>query len=729
MLVWPSSLHPVAFASLTLAAAAGGVILWRRLRRRFAAPEALWLLIPKVVAIACVVLALAEPAWRREKPVAADARFLIAVDDSPSMGVLDGRESRFARASRLAAKIRDSLPASCHVEMVAFDTAFKPFPEKAPSLDAGTGTDLAGCLRILAARADPPAGIVLLTDGGDESVEGLPLPAAPLFIAGIGTDSRDFPDVAIDEVQAPAEVESGVAFDLSIDLRVQGAAKAPFAGSLTRLPVTLALELPTGRQKLAENTVNLSRGRARTTFRVQAPDQGPIQLMVMVQALPGELSALNNSRPIPVEVRRRSLHVLFFTRELGMDFKLLRQELGRDPGVSLTALYRTLGERFTLQGERLPGDEELEAGFPDNAKTLALYDVILLGAFPASDWTPAGMAALAAYVDQGGSVLFLGGEHAFGAGGYAGTPLEPLLPWQIRADDPPLQTGRFPVSIPRESAAHPVVAGLEPLFTQERDVSVESLNRPGPRRPGAEVLLQASAGGDPVPLLAVQSYGKGRTGALASNTLWKWARRSQPLGAAYGLLLRQWVRWAAGKTEGGRLLAVRWDRDRYRPGEEAVGAITLAGRDTEGATITATVAEPDGRNTPLAVEAQPGMKDAFRLRVPFTARGAYTVTLTAAKQGVTLETVSKSWPVAPFLPEGARLVPDEAWLAKLAERNGGFYAPESDADSLVARVRAAAVSRTVTIETPIAQTGPWLALIFFGALLAEWVQRRRHNLI
>jgi uncharacterized membrane protein len=729
MLVWPSSLHPVAFAGLTLAAVAGGVLLWRRLRQRFSARDAVWLLVPKTVALACVVLALAEPAWRRETPLTSESRFLIAVDDSPSMGVMDGSESRFARAARLAGKIRAALPASCRVDTLAFDTTFKPFPDKTAAVAAGTGTDLAGCLRSLAGQADPPAGIVLLTDGGDESVEGLPLPAAPLFIAGIGTGSRDLPDVAIDEVQCPAEVESGVAFDLSVDLRVQGAAKAEFAGSLTRLPVTLAMETPSGRKKLAENTVNLSRGRARTTFKVMAPDQGPMPLAVVVQALPGELSALNNSRPITVEVRRRSLHVLFFTRELGADFKLLRQELGRDPGVTLTALYRTMGERFTLQGERLPGDEELEAGFPDNPKTLALYNVVILGAFPASDWTPAGMTALAAYVDGGGSVLFLGGEHAFGGGGYAGTPLEPLLPWQIRPDEPELQTGRFPVSITRESAAHPVVAGLEPLFAQERDVSVESLNRPGPKRPAAETLLQAPAGGDTVALLTVQPYGKGRTGALASNTLWKWARRSQPLGDAYGLLLRQWVRWAAGEAEGGRLLAVRWERARYRPGEEAAASITLAGRDTAGATVTASVTGPDGRTAPLAVEAQPGMNDAFRLRVPFTSRGTYTAAITAAKQGVTLETVSKTWPVAPFLPEGARLVPDEAWLARLAERSGGVYVPESDAESLVARVRHAAVSRTVTTETPIAQTGPWLALIFFGALLLEWVQRRRHNLI
>jgi uncharacterized membrane protein len=728
MLAWPSSLHPVAFAALALAAAGAGVLLWRRLRGRFSAPQAAALFVPKIIALALVVLALAEPAWRRERPLGGPARFVVVLDTSASMGAPEGGDSRLARAVRLAGKLKTALPASCQVELLTFDTALRPLPAQLAARP-GAGTDLAGCLRTLATRADPPSGIVLFTDGGDESPDPPPVPSAPLFIGALGTGESEWPDIAIEAVEVPAEVESGVSFDLTVDVTVRGAAAAPFAGSLAKLPVTVILETASGRRKAGEKLVNLSRGRVRATFTLQAPEQGPLKLEVALPSFRGELSSLNNRRPLTVQVRRRSLHVLYFTRELGADFKLLRQELGRDPGVTLTALFRTLGERFTLQGERLAGDEELEGGFPDQAKTLALYDCVILGAFPAADWPAAGLAALTNYVEQGGAVLFLGGEQAFGAGGYADTPLEPLFPWQVRSDEPPLLAGRFPVAIPREAAAHPVAAGLEALFARERDVSVESLNQPGPRRPAAETILEARAGGSRVSLLAVQSFGKGRTGALASNTLWKWARRSEPLGEAYGLLLRQWVRWAAGESDGGRLIAVRWDRPRYRPGEEAAAVVTLAGRETEGADVTASVTAPDGKTGRLALEAQAGMKDVYRLRVPFSERGGYTVTLTAARQGVTLETVEKNWAVAPFLPEGARLLPDGPWLEKLAEKSGGYYAPEEKADALIARVRAAALSRTVTVETPIAQSGPWLALLVFGALLTEWILRRRHNLV
>jgi uncharacterized membrane protein len=721
MLVWPSTLHPVAYAALALAAAGGGILLWRRLRERFSAPQAAALLAPKLVAFACLLLALAEPVWRKETTPDSGARVLVAVDASASMAVADGAETRFARALALEGALRAALPPGCRVETRSFDTALHPGVPAEPT--PNSGTDLAGCLRALAGENDPPAAVVLLTDGGDESVDGAALPGAPLFIAGFGAASAK-PDLGIEEARAPAEAEAEVNFDLTVDLRALGSAPG-----LAAVPVILAEETADGRRKLAEKTADLSRGRARVVFPVKAAAQGVMRLLVMTPVLPGERSPLNNSRPVTVTIRRRALHVLFFTRELGLDFKLLRQELGRDPGLTLTALYRTLGERFTLQGERLPGDEDLEAGFPDNPRTLALYSCIILGAFPAADWPPAGLAALAAYVESGGSVLFLGGEQAFGAGGYADTPAAPLLPWEARADEPPLQSGRFPVSIPREAAAHPVVAGLESRLARERDVSVESLNRPGPARPAAETLLTADAAGTPVPLLTVQTFGKGRTGGLASNTLWKWARRSQPLGEAYGLLLRQWVRWAAGESDGGRYLAVRWDRDRYRPGEEASAAVTLAGKETEGATLTAAVAGPDGSTLALPVEPQAGVRDAYRVRVPFQGRGTYTVTLSAARNGVVLESVAKSWPVSPLVPEGARLGPDEAWLERLAVRGGGAYAPEENAKALIARIRQAAAGRTITVELPVAQSGPWLALLFFCALAVEWVLRRRLNLI
>lgn len=62
------------------------------------------------------------------------------------------------------------------------------------------------------------------------------------------------------------------------------------------------------------------------------------------------------------------------------------------------------------------------------AADLAAYDVVVLDGVPADDLSAQQTAGLAAYVDNGGGLLVLGGPSAFGAGGYAGSALDPLLP-------------------------------------------------------------------------------------------------------------------------------------------------------------------------------------------------------------------------------------------------------------------------------------------------------------
>ena len=134
--------------------------------------------------------------------------------------------------------------------------------------------------------------------------------------------------------------------------------------------------------------------------------------------------------------------------------------------------------------------------------------------------------------------MFLGGEASFGRGGYAGTPLAGLMPWSIGTHEPEMQRGRFPVSVPAAAADHPIVNGIAALLAEHagegRDAragdgsadpaaaaraSIESVNLPGNLRPGAVVLLHAAAGSHIVPVVAVQTVGKGRTLGIGSNTL------------------------------------------------------------------------------------------------------------------------------------------------------------------------------------------------------------------
>jgi len=74
-------------------------------------------------------------------------------------------------------------------------------------------------------------------------------------------------------------------------------------------------------------------------------------------------------------------------------------------------------------------------GLPGDLLGLEEYDCIILDNVPADALPPGTAAAMAAYVsDLGGGLIMIGGSEAFGAGGWRGSPVEPLLP--VRLDLP-----------------------------------------------------------------------------------------------------------------------------------------------------------------------------------------------------------------------------------------------------------------------------------------------------
>jgi len=702
--------------------------VYRRLLTRLSPNRALILIVPKVLVALLLIMALFEPVWSRERRDESKGRLLALVDVSSSMDVADdGRQSRAARAEQVLGTIRDNLPGGVKLEELRFDTTLTPTLSRRTG-EGVRGTDLAGSLLALAEKADVSGclGVVVLTDGGDEKVQPAKLPAAPVSIVGIGSDPKRWNDVGIAEMQAPATVEKEVEFELAADVQAR-AGRGEFAARLAAVPVTLEQEVAGNWRKLDEQTLDLSRLRARAKFKVTCVETGLQRYRVAVAQLPGEVSYLNNARTLTVDVQKKALHVLYFTRELGMDFKMLRSELARDPGISFTALFRTLSERFTVQGDRLAGDDELEAGFPTSAKTLRLYDCIIVGSFPAAEWTEAQFKALVEYVNDGGAVVFLGGEKSFGRGGYATTALAALFPWQVAEGDAPLASGSFPVGVPAVAAGNAMVSGVRESLERAGAV-VESLNGIGSLKPGALVLLNANLGARSQPVIAVQTFGKGKALAVASNTLWKWATGSEELKAAYGLFWRQAVRDLTGKAEGGRVLAVKWNKDGYRPGEQATVEIRVAGEQAAKEARLAATLTFTGRSGDVAVEPVPAQPGVFTAKMEFRERGEYGFRLVAYQGEKVLETYEKMLPIAPLLPEGANLELDEEYLRKLAEKGAGTFVREAEVDQFVKKLAGGLWQKSVLIEKPLAESGPWYLLAMLGVLVLEWIVRRRMNL-
>ncbi|MBU4199558.1 MAG: hypothetical protein KKG09_08320 [Verrucomicrobia bacterium] len=735
MIQWHSELNPL-IGALILLALAWAFHGWRRqLMLKMPPAKTLRLLAPRLLIAVLLVLALFDPAWRREAREPATGRILALVDTSSSMEVHDnGRDSRLARARHLLDRIRTSLPRGITLETAEFDASLRyPLPVTNPPPGAAEPrvTDLGACLLALSEQTDIASalGIILLTDGGDTPTLNVRLPPAPLSIIGLGTDPATWNDVTVAEVQAPATAEENVEFEINADLLARRGGDPQFASKLSGISAVLETESEGRWNKLAERQVDLSRQRARISFRTAYPTSGLRRYRIALAPVEGEVSALNNVRTFTVAVRKKSIHVLYFSRELGADFKLIRNELDRDPGISFTALFRTLSEHFTVQGDRNAADDNLQAGFPNSEKILNRFDCLMLGSFPADAWTSNQIQALIRYVEGGGAVIFLAGSDTFGPRAYANTLLAPLFPWQIAQSLPEVMTGAFPVSIPMAALSHPVMAGLDQRLKEEPHPSLDSVYQPGPLKAGAMVLLDAQHGQGVIPVIAVQAFGKGKILGLASNTFWKWARSSKALKEAQGIFWRQAIRYLTGQLEGGRLLEIHWDRDTYNPGEQAVAGIRATGRESGGALHLSATLATGGETLPLMVDSVPGQPDAYSVSMRFKHRGEAVFRLTASDGTHLLDTYEKTLNVAPLHEEGVQLEMNEAFLKALAEQGAGCYAREDAPESLLRYLQTQVIRKNRVTETSLCQSGPWFILLLLSLLVIEWTQRRRNNLI
>lgn len=716
MIAWSPALPPALLALSVLAIAAA---LWwqlRALRARVGAPAPrLWW--PRAALGLLLLLALAGPRWRSEELRPPGGPLAVLIDTSSSMDLADGRDgTRLERARRLAERIRAAVPAGVPVEVLAADTRIRSdLPDRLPA-----GERPGDPAAILAGLAEDPrlagrSGCVLLSDGGDEPLAVGQAPGFPLWIIGLGPPAGAIPDdVAVSGLDAPASAE--IDFDVPIAAELSATGSAAFLPRLGAIPALLEEWQDGGWREVGRELVDLRGGRARAAFARRWSEPGGVRLRVRVAPVPGEASAATNQREAAVEVRRRGLHVLFFTREIGAEFKALRQELGRDPGLTFTALLRTVasnrqGDRYALLGERLDGDAALERGFPADPAGLARYGVVLVGAFAPTAWRAEEAEALRQHAERGAGVLFLAGDDCA-----AGGALAPLAPCPPLAG---LERGSYPLAVPPAAAGHPAVDGLAALLA---GAAVQTVARVGPPRPGASLLL--SAGGRP--LLAVQGYGRGRSGIVASNTLWRLAGPGQA-GDGYGRLWRQLARWLAGSADEGGLLRVRWDKDRYRPGEEAA-ALVLPDPGA-GLSLRATVTPPEGQ--PQAVALAPAPDDgpaALRARLRFGERGAWRFRIEGLRDGQVADAVERTLIVAPRQGEGARLIPDHAALERAAQAAGGAYAPEAEADTLIRRIAAGLAGAPVAVErAPLAS--PWILLLVLALLVAEWTMRRKAGIV
>ena len=746
-IIWRPHLDTLA-GSLVIAALMFGLyVFWCRYRTRYTAARSSVLMAPKVLFALLLLFALLDPCWRVNKSTEDTVKVGILSDVSSSMDIKDEPGgSRSERAERIVAKFEDTLGDAVEVMNYQFDTDIHD-PEA--TLPADTrNTDLGRTLVAVSEQPDLSAckAAVLVTDGGDQVVASRRIRGVPIYIVGIGTDPETWNDLSIINAETPAEVEINTPFKVAAEIQANSATNDFSPGTdgvEVRVQKLVGEEFQTVKTETVrwdEEASDQAQGDVRKVeFELPAEEtEGVQEYRFSVAGVDGELSPLNNQRSFRVDVRKKNIPVLLYGRTLDWNLVLLRKKLDRDPTISLTAVYRKNADVFRIEGFRQDGDDVFARGFPTDAEVLKPYKCVVLGSFRAEFMRDACFEALRKYVEDGGSVVFLGGRESFGQGGYHRTPAAPLIPWEISAAELEIRAGEYPVMVPPEGADHGMTSATAAILENVGSPMFYSLNHVPSLRGGALGLVNASVGRQIMSVVALQPYGKGQTLGVATDTLWRWSRMKGDIGDAYHQFWRDAIRYLAGEYEGGRFLSVKWDRKRYLASEQAIADIRVIGRYAEGEVhVKGTVRNVD---QPAADQTEeltviPGENNTFRTKIFFPRSGEYAITLEATLKGEPLGTYEHTICVGSELNEGAELAVNHRFLEDLAAGSGGYYKPEQEADKLIVRLQAMIEQSADAHDIPLLNNPaiggilPVFVILAMFILLAEWIIRRRLKMV
>ena len=143
---------------------------------------------------------------------------------------------------------------------------------------------------------------------------------------------------------------------------------------------------------------------------------GEFKLTLEVPDQSGELVTTNNQLSTFVNVLAGGLNVLYIEGGFRVEQKFIRRALDSSPDINVDFIRidpRDPTNRPVDLAERLKSGK---------------YDVYILGDVDSSAFKGDELKSLAQAVERGAGLIMLGGFHSFGAGGYANTPLNNILP-------------------------------------------------------------------------------------------------------------------------------------------------------------------------------------------------------------------------------------------------------------------------------------------------------------
>lgn len=657
-------------------------------------------------------------------------RLAIALDLGPSMAAVDDHgRPRLARAAAWLKARRAELERRAQVSLHGVSAQARRLSWE--DLDKLSPSASALDPQALAEASEAAAGgrMWLLSDGAF-AADGAPLPSAvPIDALGVGPKKSE-PAVGVAAVEAPDFVFLHGRFSLTAALEAAelsgGSVRAALSGGgrelgAVRLPVERPYEL------------------LSATFTVEASALGRQEYLLSLAGEDAQGRTIARAeRRLRVEVIRQKHRIMYLAGRPSFEYAHLRAQLKSDPNHELVS-FVILRNPDNLSP--VPDSELSLIPFPASEifeSSLSQFDLFILENF--AYWRfnlpPVYLENLRRFIQNGGAMLVIGGSNAFSRGGYQGTPLEAALPVDLL---PPGQGEDFQPGLfaPEPAGAeHPLLnlgeTPEESARLWRQLPALDGFSRFAAVKPGTSALLRhpsvKTASGQPLPLLAVREFGRGKVMLLGTGSTWRWKLAGGGDWRFSSFYTRFWSRAVQYLTGTLDLKRVRFAPlpERLPPREPATVALRLFDEDFRPlpgsqAELSVLWTGPDGRPRPApAFEREPGV---FAVELTGLSEGRHALRATARRAG-------RLWgeDQTEFLWKPARgeAPLDRRRLKALAEAAGGRYADLGREEDWV---RALPPARNVTVVSRRRALWPssgWLWALC-ALLCAEWLLRRRRG--
>jgi hypothetical protein len=473
----------------------------------------------RILALALIVLALANPSFTREDRDPLSSIAVVVVDKSPSQSF--GTRTQQTDAARAAVVERLGRIPGLDVRVV-----------EAGQADGETdGTRLFTALS--ATLADVPsdriAGVIMITDG---RVHDVPADAGALGFAApvhaLITGNKDERDRRVALVAAPRFGIVGQPQTITYRVEDQGA-------------IAKTAEVTVRRDGDVVDTRTVPVGVTQS-IAIPIPHGGPNIVEIEASPLDGELTQVNNRAVVTIDGVRDKLRVLLVSGEPHAGERTWRNLLKSDASVDLV--------HFTIlrppeKQDGTPINELSLIAFPTRElfqQKIDEFQLIIFDRYARQGVLPIiYFDNITRYVRDGGAVLVAAGPDYASQTSIWRTPLDAILPAEPTGN---VTEQAFRPSLTELGQRHPVTRGLEGSDTTPPGWS-EWFRIVDTRNANGTTVMQ---GPDQKPLLVLSHEGEGRVALLLSDHIWLWARGFEG-GGPHLDLLRRLSHWLMKEPE------------------------------------------------------------------------------------------------------------------------------------------------------------------------------------